>query len=136
MTYKIVKEEKYSWWMYLFDRWIGIFDQGPNGGVEARALGVGSLILIRPEDFPMAFLVFFYGVGLEDAFRLPARVFEALALAPVEGSPMDSSLGGRVETGMSRNEMSPSKPGMGEIKLSKASIQTREMWDSNETRVP
>jgi hypothetical protein len=45
--------------MYLFDQWIGIFDRGPNGGVEARALVAGSLILIPTDDLPMAFLAFF-----------------------------------------------------------------------------
>jgi hypothetical protein len=39
---------------------------------------------------------------------------------------MDSSLGGRLETGVTRIGMSPSKSGMGEIKLSKACIQTKK----------
>jgi hypothetical protein len=43
--------------MYLFDRWIGILGRGPDGGVEAGALGAGSLILIPPEDFSTVFLV-------------------------------------------------------------------------------
>jgi hypothetical protein len=115
--------------MYLFDRWIGIFYRGPDGGVEAGALGVGSLILILPEDFPMTFLAFFRGVRLVVAFHLPARVFEALALAPVDGSLTDSSLGGQVKTGMAGIRMSPPKPVMGEIKLSKAYIQTKERSD-------
>jgi hypothetical protein len=41
-------------------------------GVGAgEALGAGSLILISLEDFPMAFLVFFWGVRLAASFRLP-----------------------------------------------------------------
>jgi hypothetical protein len=42
-----------------FDRWIEIFYRGPDGRVKAGALGAGSLILILPEDFPVAFLAFF-----------------------------------------------------------------------------
>jgi hypothetical protein len=61
------------------------------------------------------------------AFCLPTRVFEALALAPAEGSLTDSSPGGQVKIGMARIEMSPSRLGMGEIKLSKACIQTNEI---------
>jgi hypothetical protein len=61
------------------------------------------------------------------AFRLLARVFEALALAPSKGSLTDSSLGGRAKTGMVRIGTSPSKPGMGEIKLSKAYIQKNKI---------
>jgi hypothetical protein len=56
------------------------------------------------------------------AFCLPTRVFEALALALAERSPMDSSPEGRAETGAARNGMSPLKLGMGEIKLFKACI--------------
>jgi hypothetical protein len=58
------------------------------------------------------------------AFCLPARVFEELALAPTEGSLTDSSPGGQAKIGMVGNGMSASKLGMGEIKLSKACIQT------------
>jgi hypothetical protein len=61
------------------------------------------------------------------SFRLLARVFEALALAPVEGSLMDSSLGGQVKTRMAEIRTSPLKPRMGEIKLSKAYIQTNKI---------
>jgi hypothetical protein len=70
----------------------------------------------------MAFLVFFGGAGLAVAFYLPARVMRALASALAEGSLLDSSLGGRAKTGMVRTGMSPSKTGMGEMKLSKACI--------------
>jgi hypothetical protein len=89
-------------------------------------LGVGSLILIPLEDFPTAFLVFIWGVRLAAAFYLPVRVFEALALAPADGSLIDSPLGGPVETGMTEIGMSPSNLGRGEIKLSKACIQTNK----------
>jgi hypothetical protein len=58
---------------------------------------------------------------------LLVRVFEALTLALAKGSLTDSSPGGQAKTGMAGNGMSPSKPEMGEIKLSKAYIQTREM---------
>jgi hypothetical protein len=61
------------------------------------------------------------------AFRLPARVFEALALALVEGSLTDSSPGGWVEIGMVRIRMSLLMPGMGAIKLPNAYIQTNIM---------
>jgi hypothetical protein len=40
---------------YTFDRWIGILCRGPDGGVEAGALGAGSLILIPLEDLPVVF---------------------------------------------------------------------------------
>jgi hypothetical protein len=46
-----------------------------------------------------------------------------LALALAEGSLMDSPLGGQAKIGMVGIEMSPSKLGMGEMKLSKACIQ-------------
>jgi hypothetical protein len=49
-------------------------------------------------------------------------MFEVPALAPVEGSLVGSSLGDHAETEIVRIGMSPSKPGMGEIKLSKACI--------------
>jgi hypothetical protein len=60
------------------------------------------------------------------AFRLPARVFRALALALAEGSPVDLSPGGQAKTGIAGIRISPSKPGMGEMKLSNACIQTKE----------
>jgi hypothetical protein len=93
-------------------------------------LGVASLILIPSADFPVAFLAFFEGVELAVAFHLPAQALRALAPALTEGSLIDSSSGGRAETGMVGIEMSPSKPGMGEMKLSKACIQTNMMFDS------
>jgi hypothetical protein len=60
----------YSTYEYLLDRWIRIPFQGPDGGVEAVALGTDSLILIPLEDFPVAFLALFWGVGLAVAFPL------------------------------------------------------------------
>jgi hypothetical protein len=83
---------------------------------------VGSLILIPLEDFPVAFFTFFRGVRLAVAFHLPARVLEALALALTDGSLVDSPPGHRAKIGIAGIGMSPSNPGMGEIKLSKAYI--------------
>jgi hypothetical protein len=60
-------------------------------------------------------------------FRLPAQVLEVLVLAPVDGSLVTSSLGGWAETGMAGIGMSPSKPGIGEMKLSSACIQTNKI---------
>jgi hypothetical protein len=57
------------------------------------------------------------------AFHLPAHVLNASALAPVEGSLSASPPGGWAETGIAGIGMSPSKPGMGEMELSKAYIQ-------------
>jgi hypothetical protein len=55
----VIKKNIYSSQEYLLDRWIGIPFRGPDGGVEADVLGMGSLILIPLEDFPIAFLAFF-----------------------------------------------------------------------------
>jgi hypothetical protein len=85
------------------------------------------LILIPLEDLPVTFLAFFWGVGLAAAFYLLDQVFEALALALVEGSLVGSSLGDQAKTGMTGIEMSPSKSGAGEIKLSKSCIQTNKV---------
>jgi hypothetical protein len=73
----------------------------------------------------MVFLAFFGGVRLAGTFRLPARVFKVLPLAPVEGSFVDSSLGGQAEIGMAGIGISPSKLGTGKMKLSNACIQTK-----------
>jgi hypothetical protein len=78
-NYKIVKGEKYSWRVYLFDWRIGILCWGPDGGVGAGALGVGSLILIPPEDILATFLVFFWGVGLAATHRQEAGPKPGLA---------------------------------------------------------
>jgi hypothetical protein len=51
----------YSRQEYLPDRWIRIPFWGPNGGVKADGLGMGSLILVPLEDFLVAFLAFFWG---------------------------------------------------------------------------
>jgi hypothetical protein len=58
------------------------------------------------------------------AFRLPAQANGVPTLASVEGLLSASPLGDWAETGIARIGMSPSKLGMGEMKLSKASIQT------------
>jgi hypothetical protein len=56
----LIKNERQTQREYFFDRRIGIFCPEPDRGVGAgEALGMGSLILIPLEDFPMAFLVFF-----------------------------------------------------------------------------
>jgi hypothetical protein len=64
---------------------------------------------------------------MASAFQLLGRVFEALALALMDGSLVGSSLGGRAETRMTGIGMSPPKPGMREINLSKAYIQTNKV---------
>jgi hypothetical protein len=89
-------------------------------------LGEDSLILILPADLPVVFLALFWWVGLVVAFCLPTWVFKELALAPTTGSLVGSSPGGRAKIGMAGIGMSPLKPGMGEIKLFKACIQTKE----------
>jgi hypothetical protein len=57
----------------------------------------------------MVFLAFLEGVGLADTFRLSARDFKVLALAPAEGSLIDSSPGGRAKIEMVGIGISPSK---------------------------
>jgi hypothetical protein len=59
------------------------------------------------------------GSGLSLASPSPRRA----GTSSVEGSLSASPLGGWVETGIFGIGMSPSKPGMGELKLSKACIQ-------------
>jgi hypothetical protein len=58
------------------------------------------------------------------AFCLLARLFDAPALDPAEESSIASLPGGWAEMGMARIGMSPSKPGMGEMKLSNSFIRT------------
>jgi hypothetical protein len=84
---------------------------------------LGLVILIPPKGLPAAFLAFLGGFGSIGIFRLQARVHEALVLHLVEGSLVDSVPGSRAEIGMAEIGMSPSNPGMGEIKLSKSCIQ-------------
>jgi hypothetical protein len=57
-------------------------------------------------------------------FHLLARVLTTSGLALVDGALSALPLGGWVETRIARIGMSPSKLGMGEMKLSKACIQT------------
>jgi hypothetical protein len=85
---------------------------------------MGSLILIQLEDLPIAFLAFFWVIRLEVAFHLLARVLDAPTLDPVEGSSMASPPGEQVMTRIAVIGMSTSKPGMGEMKLSKSFIRT------------
>jgi hypothetical protein len=77
---------------------------------------------------------FWCRVRLVAAFRLPTRVIEPLALAPAEGSLVGSSPGDWAETGIAGIGMPPSKPRTGEMKLSKACIQTKEMYYFKKTR--
>jgi hypothetical protein len=88
-------------------------------------LSAGSLILILLVDLTVVFLAFFYGVRVAVAFHFPTRVIDAPALARADGSLANSPLGDQAETGIARIRMSPSNPGMREIKLSRAYIQTR-----------
>jgi hypothetical protein len=83
----------------------------PDGGVEAGAFGVGSEILIPPGDFPEVFL-------------LSAQVLKTPVLDPVEESSRHSVLGLWAEIGTAGIRMSPSNPGIDEMKLSKSCIQT------------
>jgi hypothetical protein len=75
----------------------------------------------------MVFPAFFGGFGLKVTFYMPAQVFKMLALAPMEGSLIDSSPGGRAEIGIAEIGISPLKLGTEEMKLSKTCIQTKEM---------
>jgi hypothetical protein len=61
------------------------------------------------------------------AFCLAAQLLNVPALASVEGSLSASPPGGRAETRIAGIRMSPSKLGMGEMKLSKAWIQTNKV---------
>jgi hypothetical protein len=88
-------------------------------------LGAGSLILILLVDLPVVFLAFFGGVGITGVSCFPTRV-DAPALAPAVGSLADSSLRDQTETGITGIGISPSKSGMGEIKVLRACIQTHK----------
>jgi hypothetical protein len=81
------------------------------------------VIFIPPEGFPTVFLAILRGLGSLGAFLLHARVLEALALDPTQGFSEGSAAGSLADIGMAGIEMSPSNPGMGEIKLSKSCIQ-------------
>jgi hypothetical protein len=54
------------------------------------------------------------------ALHLPARVLEDPTLGPLDDSPTNSVLRVWAEIGMARIGDSPSMPGMGVVKLSKA----------------
>jgi hypothetical protein len=90
------------------------------------AVDTGPLTLMPPppRGFLATLLVFFDGVRLAVAFHLPARVLTTPTLALVEGSLSASPPGGWVDIGTARIGISPSKPAMGAMKLSKACVQT------------
>jgi hypothetical protein len=72
-------------------------------------------------------MAFFWELWSIEAFCLLARVCEALAPDPVEGPWEDSTLGLQAEIGVAWIGISPSNPGMGEVKLSKSCIQIAGM---------
>jgi hypothetical protein len=87
-------------------------------------LGAGSLILTLDAFFLTTLCCFFGGGGggggVAVALRLLARVLEVPTLGPVGESPTDSALMVRAEIRAARIGMSPSKPGIGTMKLSRA----------------
>jgi hypothetical protein len=74
----------------------------------------------------LAFHNFFGGGGVAATLRLPSRVFSDSTLGPFDEAPIDSAL--RVQADMRRTgiDVSPSKPGMGAIKLSRSCEQVYE----------
>jgi hypothetical protein len=80
----------------------------------------------------MVFLAFLGVFGSIGAFRLQARVLEVPALDPVEGSSEDSVPGSWAEIGMAGIGMSPSNPGIGEMKISRSCIQEIMIRDPRE----
>jgi hypothetical protein len=86
-------------------------------------LGAGSLTLIPLVDFPMIFLGFIKGGGVVAALCLPARVLEDPAPGLTDESSADSLLGAWAKIGMVGIGISPSNPGIGEMKLSKVCIR-------------
>jgi hypothetical protein len=89
-------------------------------------LGAGSLFFISPADFLwLSWLLSGSWVG--SGLPLASSSLGGLAPTPMEGSFVDSSPGGRAKTGMTGIGMSPSKLGMGEMKLSKSRVQTNMM---------
>jgi hypothetical protein len=65
-------------------------------------------------------LCFFGGDKAAISFRLPARVLDDLALGFAKESSVDLVLGARAEIGLAEIRSSPLKPGIVELKLSKA----------------
>jgi hypothetical protein len=57
------------------------------------------------------------------ALHLPARVFDDPALGPLDEAPTNSALRVWAEIMIAGIDVSPSKPGMGSMKLSKACEQ-------------
>jgi hypothetical protein len=70
------------------------------------------------------FLAFLEAVGVAVTLRLPARVLEDPALGPFDDALADSTLGVRTEVETVGIGVSPLRPGIGEMKLSKACNQT------------
>jgi hypothetical protein len=101
--------------------------RGAFGGVGAvEDLGTGSLILMPPGFLPTTFLAFFWRGGVAEDLHFPTRVLNDTTLAPVVESPSDSPLGDWVKIRITRISMSPSKPGMREMKLSKTCKQIHQ----------
>jgi hypothetical protein len=94
---------------------------------QSKNLGHRFVNLDSARRFPCGFLGFLLRSRVGSCFRLPTQVFDALALAPAVGSLLDSPPGGRAKTGTIEIRMSPSKLGMGEMKLSKTYIQTNKI---------
>jgi hypothetical protein len=91
------------------------------GGVRADdGFGAGLLIFIPVIFLLMAFLIFRGGGGVEAALRLLARVFQDPVVGPRNEAMTDSALGVQAEMGIAGIGISPLKPGMRAMKLSKA----------------
>jgi hypothetical protein len=91
------------------------------GGVRVGdGLATGSLILTTDSFFLKTVQIFFGGGRVAAALHLPARVLKYSALGPVDESSAHSTLGVRAETGTAGISESPSKMGMGAMKLSRA----------------
>jgi hypothetical protein len=96
-------------------------------GVKAGdGFGAGSLIFMPISFLLTTFLVFRGGGRVAVALRLPGQVFEGSTLGILDEALTDLALRVRTEMGTTRINMSPSKPGMGAMKLSKACKQAYE----------
>jgi hypothetical protein len=95
----------------------------PRWRSRSRCSGLGLRNLDPAMRFSQGFLSLLLGALVNRHFSLLARVREALTPDPEEGSWEDSAPGLRAEIGMTRIGISPSNPGMGEIKLSKSCVQ-------------
>jgi acetyl esterase/lipase len=93
---------------------------GVGGGLAAW-----SLMLI-PDSFLLVIFLAFLGIGgVAATLRLLARVLDDPMLGPFDDAPTDSALRVRTERGTTGIGVSPSKPRMRAMKLSKACSQTR-----------